>query len=490
MKQLKELFSDTLVYGISSVFARFLGYLLVPLYTNIFAPGEYGIVGLVFVAIALFNVLFTMGMESAYIRYAKNRDRAKDIFKTLQLFLICTSLLFGGLVWLLQPVIAPQLGLSPGSSIYLMMIGILVFDTLAIVPFAELRLVRKSIVFAILRTANIALNLGINFYLILVKGFGIEAVFISYFVASFVTAIVIWMITLPLWKGSWNAELLQKSIRFGFPFIPAGIGYVINEMLDRFFLKEMSTESITGIYGASYSAEDIVGIYNACYKLAVFMLLIVQMYRMAWQPFFMRKSEDEDAPKLFAQSFNYFNLAAAVVFLGVSLFVNEIVAIKIPFTEATLIGDSYWLGLSVVPVLLMAYWFQGWYINFSAGIFISEKTKELAKITLIGGVITVVLNLLFIPHFGMMGSAWATFFSYASMAMLIYRYSVKSFKVPYQLVKNAGVLFICGATVWIKPFLTNLNFSELTVSIILFIAGLILVVTVHIGTFSFVKSKA
>lgn len=490
MKQLKELFSDTLIYGISSVFARFLGYLLVPLYTNIFAPGEYGIVGLVFVAIALFNVLFTMGMESAYIRYAKNRDRAKDIFKTLQLFLIGTSLLLGGLVWLLQPVIAPQLGLSPGSSIYLMMIGILVFDTLAIVPFAELRLVRKSIVFAILRTANIVLNLGINFYLILVKGFGIEAVFISYFVASFVTAIVIWMITLPLWKGSWDIELLQKSIRFGFPFIPAGIGYVINEMLDRFFLKEMSADSITGIYGASYSAEDIVGIYNACYKLAVFMLLIVQMYRMAWQPFFMRKSEDEEAPKLFAQSFNYFNLAAAVVFLGVSLFVNEIVAIKIPFTEATLIGDSYWLGLNVVPVLLMAYWFQGWYVNFSAGIFISEKTKELAKITLIGGVITVVLNLLFIPHFGMMGSAWATFFSYASMAMLIYRYSVKSFKVPYQLVKNIGVLFICGAAVWIKPFLTNLNFSELTASITLFITALILVVTVHIGTFSFVKSKA
>jgi O-antigen/teichoic acid export membrane protein len=124
-----------------------------------------------------------------------------------------------------------------------------------------------------------------------------------------------------------------------------------------------------------FTPEDIVGIYGACYKVAVFMLLLIQMFRMAWQPFFMRHSDDPDAPRIFARAFLYFNIVAAALYLLVGLFAQEIVAIRIPFTEATLINSRYWAGLEIVPLLLLAYWFHGWYINFSAGIFISEKTK-------------------------------------------------------------------------------------------------------------------
>ncbi len=479
MKQLKELFSDTLVYGISHVLARFIGYLLVPLYTNVFEPGKYGVVGLVFAAMALFNVLFTMGMESSYIRYAKNRERSKDVFKTLQLFLIGSSVLLVFLTWLSEPLISPQIGLQEGDIIFRLMLGILFFDTLTIIPFAELRLIRKAVTFAVLKTGNVILNLGINFYLILIQSYDIEAVFIANLIASVATALVIWVITGNMWQGMWDVKILKKGLVFGLPFVPAGIGYVINEMMDRLFLKGMSSEAISEIYGPGYTADDIVGIYNACYKLAVFMLLVVQMYRLAWQPFFMRKSDDEDAPILFAQSFSLFNVAAAVVFLMVSLFVDQIVAIKIPFTKATLIGEGYWMGLNIVPVLLMAYWFQGWYVNFSAGIFIREKTKELAKITLAGALITVILNLLLIPHLGMLGSAWATFGSYASMAVMIYFYSVRSFKVPYRMLKNTGVLAICGLTVFSKPFLSELNFSQIEASVLLFIIAVLMVGAVH-----------
>ncbi len=473
MTKLKELFSDTLVYGISSVVARFIGYLLVPLHTGVFSEGQYGIVSLIFAAIALFNVLFTMGMESAYIRYAKDRDQAKNIFKTLQLFLLCSSGILVLLIWMVQPLISPLIGLETGDPILWMMLGILLFDTISIVPFAELRLVRKSISFAVIKTVNVLINLGLNFYLILGLNYGIEAVFISNLAASLLTALATWIVTIPMFMGDWNKDLLKKALMFGLPFVPAGFGHVINELLDRFFLKSMDPENVEALYGADYTPDDIVGIYSACYKLAVFMLLLVQMFRMAWQPFFMRQSDDETAPKTFSQTFTLFNAAAALIFLTVALFAEQIVSIKIPILDFYLVDEKFWGGLSVVPILLMAYWFQGWYINFSAGIFISETTKRLPQITLIGAGITIVANLIMIPFLGMMGSAIATLISYAFMAMLIYYYSTNAFEVPYRLVTGFGVMFIAAGLYYLKPTIISFGLSELITSFLLLASGVI-----------------
>ncbi|MEX2362917.1 MAG: oligosaccharide flippase family protein, partial [Balneolaceae bacterium] len=369
MTKLKELFSDTLIYGISSVGARFLGYLLVPLHTGVFEQDQYGVVSLVFAAIVLFNVMFTMGMESSYIRYAKDRDEARNIFKTLQLFLLGSSAVFVALLWLAEPLVTPLMGLESSDPIFWMMLGILFFDTLAIVPFAELRLVRRSAIFVIIKTVNVLINLGLNFYLILWLDYGIEAVFISNLAASLITALAIWITTIPMLFGEWDKDFLKKALLFGLPFIPAGFGHAINETMDRFFLKAMDSETVLSLYGPDTSAEDVVGIYSACYKLAVFMLLLVQMFRMAWQPFFMRESDDETAPDTFAKTFTFFNFGAAAIFLTVALFTEQIVSVKVPILDKYIVGEDYWVGLSIVPVLLIAYWFQGWYINFSAGIF-------------------------------------------------------------------------------------------------------------------------
>lgn len=473
MTRLKELFSDTLIYGISSVLARFIGYLLVPLHTGVFDEDQYGIISLIFAAIALFNVLFTMGMESAYIRYGKDRNEAKSLFKTLQLFLLGSSALFVVAVWLGQPLISPMIGLETGDPILWMMLGILFFDTLAIVPFAELRLIRRSISFAVIKTGNVLINLGLNFYLILWLDYGIEAVFISNLAASLLTALATWVVTIPMFMGEWNRELLTKALIFGLPFVPAGLGHVINELIDRFFLKSMDPETVEALYGPDYTADDIVGIYSACYKLAVFMLLLVQMFRMAWQPFFMRQSEETSAPETFSQTFSLFNFAAAAIFLSVALFADQIVAIKVPILDFYLVDEKFWAGLSIVPVLLLAYWFQGWYVNFSAGIFISETTKRLPQITLIGAAITIVANLIMIPFFGMMGSAIATLSSYAVMAALIYYYSSTAFRVPYKLASGLAVMLIATALYYLKPTILEFGFSDLLASFLLLLTGLI-----------------
>lgn len=474
MKKLRELLSDTLVYGISSVLARFIGYLLVPLHTAEFITSQYGVVSLVYAGLAFLNVIFTFGMESAYLRYAKDREQAKNVFKTLQIGLGALSSVLVLLLIFLAPALMPAMSLeSTGSeNLYWMMLGILWFDTMVLVPFAELRLVRRQWMFAILKTGNILVNVGLQFYLILGLQWGIEAVFFASLIASGLTFLVIWIVTMPMLSGRWDTPIFKQALRFGLPFVPAGLGYAINETLDRFFLGNyLSQSTVAELYSPDMTPDDIVGIYSACYKLSVFMLLFVQMFRMAWQPFFLRESDDPDAPDLYRDVFRYFNVVAGVCFLAVALFAQQIVQIKIPVLDLYLVGEQYWSGLSIVPLLLGAYWFQGWYMNFSAGIFIEEETKILPIITLIGAGITVVANLILIPYYGMMGSAAATLISYASMAMLLYRKSVQVYQVDYQLFRAFGMMIVGAVSVYFLPSVIDWMGSEWTSRFIVLLIG-------------------
>jgi O-antigen/teichoic acid export membrane protein len=474
VQKLKELFSDTLIYGISSVLARFINYLLVPLHTGVFNTAQYGVIGLVYAAIAFLNVVFTFGMESAYLRYAENRKEAPHVFKTLQSGLLIFASLLCLVLYLIMPWLLPVLNLQPDTSpIFLMMLGILWFDTLSIVPMAELRLTRRAYLFAGLKTLNVLINLGLNFYLILGLGFGIEAVFLANLAGSLIMTVVVWVATADLLKGSFSKQWMKTAFEFGWPFVPSGIGFVINEMLDRFLLNNMDPANAQRLYGPETTPEDVVGIYNACYKLAVFMLLLVQMYRMAWQPFFMRHAKDGDSRELFGQAFIWYNAFSAILFMGVALFKEQIVAITIPGTSATLIDSNYWSGLEIVPFLLLAYWFHGWYINFSSGVFIKEKTRVFYKITLMGAVITIIANLLLIPVYGMIGSAIATLLSYGAMATTLGIFSKKVMDVPYRLPESFGLMAVIAGLVFAESWFTEMLEGGVVFSkIILLMAGL------------------
>ena len=491
MQKLKELFSDTLVYGISSVLARFINYLLVPLHTGVFNTAQYGVIGLVYAAIAFLNVVFTFGMESAYLRYAENRERAPNIFKTLQTALLIFASLLCLVLYLLMPWLLPVLNLTPETSgIFLMMLGILWFDTLSIVPLAELRLTGRSWLFAGIKTLSVLINLTLNFYLILVLNYGIEAVFLANLVGSLGMTMIAWVVTTDLLKGSFDRDWMKTAFQFGWPFVPSGIGFVINESLDRFLLDGMDPANAARLYGPETTPDDIVGIYNACYKLAVFMLLLVQMYRMAWQPFFMRYADSGDSKQLFGQAFIWYNAFSAVLFLFVALFKEQIVAIPIPGTSATLIDSQYWGGLDIVPFLLLAYWFHGWYINFSSGIFIKEKTRIFYKITLMGAAVTIVANLLLIPHFGMSGSAAATLISYGAMAVTLGVYSKKVMDVPYRLPESFSLMVLMAALVFFEPLAAELlNAGSIAVRLVLIGTGL-LIMTAYLKRFTTVEKHS
>lgn len=201
------------------------------------------------------------------------------------------------------------------------------------------------------------------------------------------------------------------------------------------------------------------------------MLLLVQMFRMAWQPFFLRHADDPDAPKIYRDVFRYFNVVAGIFFLGVALFASQIVKIKVPVLNAYIVGQEYWMGLNIIPFLLGSYWFQGWYMNFSAGIFISEETKILPQITLIGATITVVANLILIPTYGMTGSAAATLLSYVSMAVLLYYRSQKVYTVPYEMVRAIAMMAVATLCILLQPSIIQITHSEWTANFLLLLIG-------------------
>lgn len=445
---LKQLASDTAVYGFSSILARFFNYLLVPFYTHVFPPGEYGAVAKAYAAFVFLNVIYTYGMESAYLKHAAGKEgpRLQTVFSTALWTLLGTSFVFSLLAVQWMEPAAGLMGLAEHAHLLHYMAGILVCDTLLAVPMAQLRLQRKSWTFAGIRLAGVAVNLGLNLWLIAGLGWGVEAVLLGNLAASAGSLVLAWLPVAGLFRVTYDPILLRSMLTFGLPYVPTGLGYAITEAIDRFFLDRMDPAVTEALYGAGAEPGDVVGIYNACFKLGVFMLLYVQMFRFAWQPFFLNLQDNPDAPGIFSRAFTLFTAIGALVFLGVSFFARAIVAIPVPVggEMRTLIERSYWDGLFIVPLVLLAYLAQGWYTHFTAGIFIKSRTIHLPWITLAGAAVTLSINGFLTPRYGMAASATATFLSHLAMAVLVGAVAYYHFPIPYQWRRLGLIALVTG----------------------------------------------
>ncbi|HEX2983882.1 MAG TPA: oligosaccharide flippase family protein, partial [Ignavibacteriales bacterium] len=387
-EKLKELTKDTAVYGISTILSRFLNFMLVPFYTNVFLEGDYGIVSNVYAYIAFFNVVYLYGMDAAFMKYASLSDKTSknDNYSTSFYSVLFTSTIFSLVIYSSRYTFGSWMSVpAEMNSIILYTILILFFDALTVIPFAHLRLIRKAKMFALLKTVNISLNVAFNLILILVYHYGIEAVFISNLAASFLTFVFLIPEIFRNLKFKINLEALRRMLKFGIPYLPAGLASMTMQVIDRPIL-----EAITDL--------RTVGVYQANYKLGIFMMLFVSMFQYAWQPFFLNNAREKNAKEIFSKTLTYFVLAGMFIFAALSLFIPDLVHIE--FHGKALIGKNYWDGLNIVPVILMAYLFNGIYVNLQAGIFIEEKSKYIPLVTGAGALANVFSNYLLIPKLG------------------------------------------------------------------------------------------
>ncbi len=468
--RLKKLASETAVYGLSSVIGRLIGFLLVPLYTNVLAEDEYGVFVLVYAAFVFLNIIYTHGMESAYLRFASG-DHRKDqraAFSTSSLSLLLSSLLIGAFIYFSRAGFAIFLGLQEQwLFVFNYMVIILALDSLAIIPFAELRLSNRPWYFAFVRIAGILINVGLNVWLVLVQKRGVEGILISNVISSSAVLLLLLPVYLKNIGLSFNSAIWKSMLKFGFPILLAGVAYSISDKANVYFLGQMEAADVIRLYGdqidVSHLQEKasrigpgvfgqyVTGIFGGVFKIAVIMMLITQMFRFAWQPFFLQHAQDEDAHDLFSSVFTVFNAVGLIVFLAVSFLARELVQLPLPGGR-TLLPESYWIGLSVVPLALIAYLFQGWYYNFTAGFYIKKKTRFFMYCTVAGGIVAVLINYFYIPQFGMMAAVASVAAAYFVMALMLWVYSRKIYPVGYAWGKVglAWVLALAVLATWIS----------------------------------------
>ena len=424
LDKLKSLSKDTLIYGTSTIVGRFLNFLLVPLYTNLFLPGEFGIVANVYAYIAILNVFFTIGLESGYFKFASTLEvgNKKQNFSHPFLGIYFNAFILSMVLFVFSKQFSTVFQISPARDILLKYTSIILFfDAIAIVPFAFLRLNHNPKKFALLKLLNIIINVVSNVVLIVFFKFGIEAVFFSNIAASVVTFIFLIPLVIENLDVTFNKKLFSELVMFSLPYIPAGISSNIVQVINRPILTALTNDST-------------VGIFQANYRLGIFMMLFVSMFEFAWRPFFLQHAKDSEAKSIFAKVMTIFVVVAALIFITLSFFINDIATVKIPF-RGNLIGKAYWGGLSIVPIILLAYLFYGMYINLMAGIYIEKKTKYLPLITGIAAIVNVVFNFLLIPVMGMNGAAYTTLFSYLTMLVGIFIFSQKYYKIDYEYIK-------------------------------------------------------
>jgi len=448
MSVIRKLAGQTAIYGVSSIVSRLLNYLLVPLYTRVFVPEEYGVVTELYAYLTFAIILFTYGMETAFFNFSEKEPSRDKVFGTSLLSVLGTSFVLMMLMMVFSQQLADLLR-YPGHPEYIIYFAvILATDAVSSIPFARLRQQNKAKKFALLKTINILINIGLNlFFLVacplMIKSgsgvlftiatalyspeIGVGYVFISNLVASAVTTLMLWPEIAGL-RLVFDWALLKRMIGYSLPLLVAGLAGMINETVDRVILKSLLPDKETAMYQ--------LGIYGACYKIPMLMTLFIQTYRYAAEPFFFAQINKENNTAVYATVMKYFVLVCAFIFLAIMMYLDII---------KYFIGEQYRSGLTIVPILLLANMCFGIFVNLSMWYKLTGKTKYGAYFTIAGAFITILLNILLIPEMGYMGAAWATLACYFVMMILSYITGQKHFPVSYDLRRISFYVFLALA---------------------------------------------
>ncbi len=442
---IKKLAGQTAVYGFSSMLGRLLNYLLVPLYTRVFHPGEYGVVTEFYAYVTFLLVVLTYGMETGFFRFSESKDGFDKTYATTLTSLFFTSMSFLVLINLFAQPLAGLVE-HPAHPEYIRWFGfILAFDAFSAIPFAKLRQQNKAWRFAIIKSINIGVNIGANLFFLLLcpavaksnpdafilqiynPAIGVGYIFISNLIASSVTLLALLPDIFDV-KYQFDKALLRKMLWYSLPLLIGGLAGMVNETIDRVLLKYL-------LPGNKDFVMSQLGIYGANYKLAIMMTIFIQMFRYAAEPFFFSEAKSKASKNLFAEVMLYFVLFGLLIFLGITGYIDIV---------KHFIDSDYHEGLKIVPILLAANLFLGIYFNLSVWYKLNNKTRYGAWMAIFGAIITLVLNIILIPHIGYMGSALATLVCYFSMMLISWYLGRKHYPIPYNLKKIAMYVAIAA----------------------------------------------
>lgn len=458
----KKLAGQTLWYGASSIVARFLNYLLTPYLTAKLSGVAYGDMTLIYSAIPFLNVIFTYGLETAYFRYAQKKEHEQDVYNTATVSLIISTISLTALLIIFRFAFADLIRIEKHPEFITWSAFIIAFDSLSALAFAKLRYEGRPRKFAFIRIAGIVINIAFTYFFLSLcpkivahdphstlllfynKDLGVGYVIIANLIQSIFTFLLLWKEFFSF-KWKFNGQLWKQIMIYSMPLIIAGFGGMINETFDRIMLGWWSNKPTENAIKLE------VGTYGACYKLSILITLFIQAFRMGAEPFFFKQAQGENPQRIYARVMKFFVITICTMFLVVALFLD--------IWKHFIQNPVMWEGLKVVPVLLLANMFLGIYYNLSIWYKLGNKTMAGAWITIVGAVLTIIINYAFIPTYGYMACAWATFFCYGSMMVISFVWGQKEYPVPYAWKKLLAYMVIVVLLYFIHLAFTKIGLN-------------------------------
>ena len=442
MSLYKNLFKQTLIYGLAMVLPRMLSFFLVMLYTNVLPNrDDYADLTTVLAWMVFFNVILSYGFETAFFRFYNSETDKEKVVSTSTISIFWSSMIFLIAALLFRKTVADYVNVDVQYISY--SIWILVLDALVVIPFSKLRAHQRPLRYAAIKSGNVVVNLGLNFFFLLflpniaesnpdgffatiyIQNFGVGYIFIANLISSLLTFIVL---SPDYFKIGWKIdnELWTRMMSYGWPILVAGLAFAINEHFDKILLGKLLPSNI---------AKSEVGAYSACYKLGLFMVLFRTAYTLGIEPFFFSHASNENAPQTYATITKYFVIFGSFISLGVIVFADLLKLILLDNT-------TYWEAMKVVPLIVFANFFLGIYTNLSVWYKLIDKTRIGAYISIVGAMVTLLFNFLLIPIMSYYGSAIATIAAYGSMMLISYYLGKNKYPIPYDMKRIFGYLIL------------------------------------------------
>jgi len=463
LSTIKTFAGQTAIYGLSTVFSRVLNFFLTKLYISVYPARVYGVFTTMYAWASMLNAILAFGMETTFFRYINKFEGRKDkVYSNTFLIIAAISVVFLTFTTLFSDGIAAwmQEGKTANMHDYVLFVKyfiyILVVDALAVIPFAKIRANGRPIRYGSIKIINILTFIGLNLVFILLipaiirhnwagasfflswyRPGWVGYVFVSNLAASVLTLILL-LPELSLLKFNFDWALSKDMLLYSAPVLVANISFIINENLDKIFLSKLLPAA----------QQQDVGIYGACCKIAIFLSIAVQAFRLGAEPFFFSHAKSKNPGETYARIMTYFVIAVTLMFIAISANI-EILKGFIKGKDAVQ-RELYWSGLQVVPILLFGYVSLGIYMNLSIWYKLSDQTRFGLYISGIGAILTIVLNLLFIPKYSYVASAWISLIAYATMMVLSYILGQKNYPIPYQLKKNVVYLLSSVVIVYLS----------------------------------------
>lgn len=466
MSTAKKFAGQTLIYGLSTIISRMIYFVLTPIYARTVSVSGNGVFTSLYGAASIVNAILAFGMETTYFRYLQKREDDREqvynnsfgvVIAVSLVFLVFSLLFLDGIV---NYLVAGALQDRADYKLYVQcFLIILMADAFCVVPFARVRAENRPMRYAFVKLANVTFVVSLNLFFLFAVPFVIKhhltgaewfatwyrPRWVGYvFLANATASILTILLLLPeilLLRLRTNKRMLKEMLVYSLPVLIANISFIINESIDKVLLKQMLPPGIN---------DEQVAIYGNCAKIAVFLNISVQAFRLGAEPFFFSHAKNKNAGDTYARIMTYFIIAVAVMSVAIVANINLLATIILDSetkidAHHNIVHNPYWQGLQVVPLLLFGYICLGIYMNLSVWYKLSDQTRYGLYISGIGAALTIVLNRVFIPQYSYMASAWITLLAYATMMVLSYLWGQKNYPVPYDLKK--GLIYIISAVV-------------------------------------------